>query len=167
MRARSFPMRAFWLAALTAFAVDQTCKIVIVYAMDLRHRLSIEVLPPLLNFRMGWNEGINFGLFAGSHDVMRWLLIALAVGMSIALAFWARGLARPVARVAAGFVAGGAMANVLDRILYGAVADFLNVSWWGIDNPYAFNTADIFIFAGAAGLILWGDGRAADGAKTP
>lgn len=167
MPMRPLPMRPFWLAAVAAFAVDQASKAIVVHAMDLRNRLSMEVLPPLLNFRMGWNEGINFGLFAGSHEVMRWLLIGLAVGVSVALAAWARGLARPVARVAAGLVVGGALANALDRVLYGAVADFLNVSWWGIDNPFAFNLADVFIFAGAAGLILWGDRPAPDRAETP
>jgi signal peptidase II len=52
---------------------------------------------------------------------------------------------------------GGALGNALDRVLYGAVADFLNMSCCGIRNPYAFNLADVFIFAGAAGLI-WLDG---------
>ena len=50
---------------------------------------------------------------------------------------------------------GGALGNVLDRVLYGAVADFLNMSCCGIENPYAFNVADIAIFAGAFGLVLF------------
>jgi signal peptidase II len=50
---------------------------------------------------------------------------------------------------------------VLDRVLYGAVADFLNMSCCGIENPYAFNIADIAIFVGAAGLVLF----AAEGGK--
>ena len=49
---------------------------------------------------------------------------------------------------------GGALGNVVDRVLYGAVADFLNMSCCGINNPYAFNVADIAIFIGAAALIL-------------
>jgi signal peptidase II len=50
---------------------------------------------------------------------------------------------------------GGAIGNVIDRIAYGAVADFLNMSCCGIENPYAFNVADIAIFAGALGLVLF------------
>jgi signal peptidase II len=50
---------------------------------------------------------------------------------------------------------GGALGNVIDRIVYGAVADFLNMSCCGFDNPYAFNVADIAIFAGAFGLVLF------------
>lgn len=57
---------------------------------------------------------------------------------------------------------GGALGNVVDRLLYGAVADFLNMSCCGFENPYAFNVADISIFIGAFGLILFAghDGKA-------
>jgi signal peptidase II len=59
-----------------------------------------------------------------------------------------------------GLLVGGALGNVIDRIAYGAVADFLNMSCCGIENPYAFNVADIAIFAGALGLVLFtGDAR--------
>ena len=50
---------------------------------------------------------------------------------------------------------GGALGNAFDRLVYGAVADFLNMSCCGIDNPYAFNIADIAIFAGAIGLAFF------------
>jgi len=63
-------------------------------------------------------------------------------------------------QISAGLLVGGALGNVIDRILYGAVADFLNMSCCGFENPYAFNVADIAIFAGAAGLVLFsGDGK--------
>lgn len=51
------------------------------------------------------------------------------------------------------------LGNVLDRVLYGYVLDFLNMSCCGFNNPYVFNVADIFVFGGAAGLILF-EGRA-------
>jgi signal peptidase II len=54
-------------------------------------------------------------------------------------------------------VVGGALGNAADRIVHGAVADFLNMSCCGIRNPYAFNVADIAIFAGAVGLALFGE----------
>jgi signal peptidase II len=56
---------------------------------------------------------------------------------------------------------------VIDRIAYGAVADFLNMSCCGIENPYAFNVADISIFAGAIGLILFTAGKRRNRAKPP
>jgi len=61
------------------------------------------------------------------------------------------------ARLCAGLLIGGALGNALDRVIHGAVVDFLNMSCCGINNPYAFNVADIFIFAGAIGLAFFGD----------
>lgn len=157
-------MRALWLSALAAFGIDQLSKVIVVHAMDLRSIGVIEVLPPYLVFLMGWNEGINFGLLSGAGA--RWLLIALAVGISFFLIRWARGFTRPLAFVSAGLIVGGALANALDRVIYGAVADFLNMSCCGIRNPFAFNLADVFIFAGAAGLIWFADDKAGR-TKTP
>ncbi|MCC5973356.1 MAG: signal peptidase II, partial [Rubellimicrobium sp.] len=61
-------------------------------------------------------------------------------------------------QVSAGLLVGGALGNVVDRLLYGAVADFLNMSCCGISNPYAFNVADIAVFAGAIGLVIFTGG---------
>jgi signal peptidase II len=90
--------------------------------------------------------------------VTRWLLVALALAICAWLWWWARkGLTRPLALVSAGSVMGGALANALDRVRVGAVVDFLNMSCCGIQNPYAFNVADIGIVAGAVGLLIFAD----------
>lgn len=155
-------MGKLWATALAAFGIDQLSKLAVVHLLNLKEILILPVAPPFLVFRMGWNQGINFGLFGGGTELQRWLLVALAVAVSAALAWWARGFERPLARVSAGLVIGGALANALDRLIYGAVADFLNMSCCGVQNPFAFNLADVFIFAGAFGLVLWGeDGRRA------
>jgi signal peptidase II len=79
--------------------------------------------------------------------------------------FWVRKeTLTPICMAAAGLLLGGAMGNVVDRVIYGAVADFLNMSCCGIQNPYSFNVADISIFAGAMGLVLFSTPR---GRKTP
>lgn len=149
-------MRIVYWAALATFLADQLSKYLVVVVMDLRRIGEIDVLPPLLNFRMGWNYGINFGLFANYSDIMRWVLIALALAISVWVYFWVRKEGqRPIAMISAGLLIGGALGNVLDRVIHGAVADFLNMSCCGIENPYAFNIADIGIFAGAIGLILF------------
>jgi len=137
-------------------------KVWVVEWMDLEHLGRIEVLPPYLNFVMAWNRGINFGIGAGGPDMMRWILIMVAVAISVALVWWVRrrgerdeGKERTQALAwGAGIVIGGAMGNAWDRLQYGAVADFLNMSCCGIDNPYAFNIADVSIFAGAALVAL-------------
>lgn len=148
-------MHAFWIAAAVIFVLDQGSKWLVVDWFDLRHRLLIDVLPPFLRFRMGWNEGVNFGLFAHEAEAMRWALAGLALAVSAWLVWWARArLESAIARAAAGAVAGGATGNALDRLLHGAVADFLNMSCCGIVNPFAFNLADVGIFGGAILLIF-------------
>ena len=148
------------LSALAVFGVDQLSKWVVVHKMNLIERLSVDVLPPLLNFRMGWNTGINFGLLSDSPEIMQYVLIALAVVVSSFLLWWGnRNLGRTITRLGAGAIIGGALANALDRLIYGAVADFLNMSCCGISNPYTFNIADIFIFAGAFALVAFDDNK--------
>jgi signal peptidase II len=149
---------AFWVVVL-----DQASKWIVVQVLDLRSKGVIEVLPPWLTFRMAWNEGINFGLFAQRSDLARWGLVAVALVISAWVVWWVRRHRREArVQVAAGLLVGGALGNVIDRIVWGAVADFLNMTCCGLANPYAFNLADIGIFLGALGLILW-----ADRAKTP
>ena len=60
-----------------------------------------------------------------------------------------------LAAVSLSWLIGGALGNVVDRLLYGYVLDFLNMSCCGINNPFVFNLADVFIFAGAIGLVLF------------
>lgn len=154
-------MRLMVLVAGLCLALDQISKIWVVFGLDLVTRLYIDVAAPLLTFRYGENTGINFGLFGGDSDTSRWILIALSVVISAALALWVRrshGAHRGM-QVAAGLVIGGALGNVYDRVAYGYVLDFLNMSCCGIQNPFVFNVADVFIFAGAAGLIFF-DSRA-------
>lgn len=125
--------------------------------LNLRNLGEIDVLPPLLNLRMAWNYGVNFGLMADGSDAVRWVLIAVALGIvGLVLAWIHRDRPARPGFVAAGLLIGGALGNVVDRLLYGAVADFLNMSCCGIANPYSFNIADVAIFVGAFGLIVWG-----------
>ncbi|WGW05893.1 signal peptidase II [Tropicibacter oceani] len=153
-------MGLVWAVAFAIFLVDQVTKIWVVHVMDLATRLSIDVLPPFLNFRMAWNYGVNFGLLAGDAPATRWILISVAVGIVLFVLVWMRR--DPPGRlglVSAGFLIGGALGNVIDRLLYGAVADFLNMSCCGIDNPFAFNVADVAIFVGALGLVVFPGGK--------
>ncbi|NNF24388.1 MAG: signal peptidase II [Rhodobacteraceae bacterium] len=141
---------------LAVLAADQISKIAVVHLMDLKTLLAIDVWPPYLNFRMAWNYGINFGLFSNSADLMRWVLVAVALAISAWVILWLhRDNQGRMAQISGGLLVGGAIGNVIDRIAYGAVADFLNMSCCGFSNPYSFNIADIAIFAGAIGLIVF------------
>ncbi|MBT8455322.1 MAG: signal peptidase II [Rhodobacteraceae bacterium] len=144
------------LTGVVVFVLDQLTKVIVVHWMNLKSVGAIDVLPPVLNLRMAWNRGINFGLMANDNDLTRWVLIALALVISAWVVWWIRKEGgNRWALISAGLLVGGALGNVIDRILYGAVADFLNMSCCGYDNPYAFNVADISIFAGAIGLIVF------------
>ncbi|WP_298859598.1 signal peptidase II [uncultured Sulfitobacter sp.] len=159
-------MRMIFGAGFAAFAIDQISKYVVIHMMELARIRSIDVLPPLINFRYGENRGINFGLFGGGSEASRWILIALAAVICIAVLVWARKNAHTLlAQISAGLLIGGALANVLDRMIYGYVLDFLNMSCCGINNPFVFNIADVFIFAGALGLIFFTDDADAKTAK--
>ncbi|MEM1428176.1 MAG: signal peptidase II [Pseudomonadota bacterium] len=160
-------MRILWIAAAAAFAIDQASKYGVIYGLDLITLRVIEVAPPYLVFVKGLNTGVNFGLFAGGSDALRYGLIALALGLCGVILWWARGFTRRIEFVSAGLLIGGAMGNALDRVFHPGVLDFLNMSCCGIQNPYIFNVADVFIFAGAIGLMLFsGRDSAPPGAPT-
>jgi signal peptidase II len=149
----------FW-AGFWAFITDQASKYAVVHMMNLREVIAIDVLPPLLRFQMAWNDGINFGLLSGSPEAARWVLIAVALAISVFVVVWVRR--EPPGKwgmISAGLLVGGAIGNVVDRLIYGAVADFLNMSCCGVDNPFAFNLADVWIFVGAIGLVIFGGSK--------
>lgn len=148
-------MRLTYWTGFWVFLLDQLSKYLVVHSLDLANVGRIEVLPPFLVFRMAWNTGVNFGLLSGAD--MRWVLIVVALAITAAVLIWVRreGGNRGM-QIGAGLLVGGALGNVIDRIIYGAVADFLNMSCCGIDNPYAFNLADAAIFLGAVLLVISG-----------
>lgn len=149
-------MRALTLAALLTLLADQASKLGVIHLLDLPNRGEIDVIDPLLNFRWAENRGVNFGLLSHNADLMRWVLVVLALVISGFVIRWVRREGFGLwSNISAGLLVGGALGNVVDRIAYGYVADFLNMSCCGIENPYAFNIADIGVFAGAIGLVLF------------
>lgn len=144
--------------------IDQISKYYVVHVLSLDRRFEIDVIPGWFSLRMAWNQGMNFGLFAGEDQVTRWVLIVLALAISAWVWVWiARSEQGTWAKASAGMLIGGALGNVIDRIVYSAVADFLNTSVPGLTNPYSFNVADVAIFVGAIGLVIF----PTDGAKSP
>lgn len=135
--------------------IDQLSKWFIIEKIDLDNIDIYDVYSPFLTLKMGWNTGINFGLFSGSHDYMRWILVLISIAICLFLLFWARNLKGNVVPILIGLVIGGAIGNVIDRIRFGAVVDFLNMSCCGIQNPYIFNLADIFVFTGLILLVVF------------
>jgi len=143
------------ISTASILTLDQITKYLVVFYMNLIERGQMSVWPGFIHFHMAWNSGINFGLFSNNGLAARWILIAIALGICGVVAYWMRRETRPIALMSGGMVIGGALGNVIDRILYGSVADFLNITCCGLYNPFAFNVADIAIFAGLLGLMLF------------
>jgi len=135
--------------------IDQISKWFILEQLDLDIIGSYDVYSPFLTLKMGWNTGINFGLFSESYFSMRWILVAISLGICLFLLFWSRKLKGNFAPILIGLIIGGAVGNVIDRVRFGAVIDFLNLSCCGINNPYIFNLADIFVFTGLVFLLVF------------
>lgn len=109
-------------------------------------------LAPFFNLVMVWNRGITFGLFGDAHWG-RWAFAALALAIVGVLMSWLSRAAHRSTALALGLVIGGAIGNVIDRVRWGAVADFLDFHVAGWHWP-AFNVADSAIVVGVGLLLL-------------
>ena len=135
--------------------LDQLSKWFVVFYLDLEQKLYLNLNNQFMNFYMAWNKGINFGLFEGDSTVQAYILTAISIIISVVFFVWLRNSTRFLMQILASSVIGGALGNAIDRLLYGAVADFINVTCCGIRNPYSFNLADVFIFIGLIGLLFF------------
>lgn len=132
--------------------LDQMSKAWILGAFDLPDKGSVEVLP-IFHLSMVWNRGVSFGLLTAHNSAGRWLLVGFSLAVTAALAGWAWRMSRLLTAVAVGLVMGGAIGNnVIDRVRWGAVADFLDFSRLGF--PWVFNVADSAISVGVGLLLL-------------
>ncbi len=112
---------------------------------------TIPVLP-FLDLVIVWNRGVSFGMFGGG-TVPPWAFVVLSGIISIALLVWLRRAESLWTQMAIGLVTGGAIGNVVDRILFGAVFDFIDVHVAGWHWP-AFNLADSAITLGVVLLLV-------------
>jgi signal peptidase II len=151
---------AFGLALLIVI-VDQLTKAWIISGIDLREMGQVAVLPPIFNLTWVENRGVSFGLFGDGSA--RWYLSVFSILVAGGLAWWALKADRRLLITAIGLVMGGAIGNVIDRIQYGFVVDFLDFSGTGLF-PWVFNVADSAISIGVV-LLIWDSLRAEKAAK--
>lgn len=149
-----------WGAALAVLVLvsDQASKWWVLNVLHLPDLGSVSVLP-FLNLTMVWNQGVTFGLFHQDGAAGPWILAGVALAVVVALAVWLVRAETRLVAAALGAIAGGAVGNVIDRLRFGAVVDFLHAhaviagqdwSW------YVFNVADAAIVCGVAALLLDG-----------
>jgi signal peptidase II len=142
-------------AAFASAALDQASKLWLLFVFDLKAR-GIVTLAPFLDLVLTWNTGISYGLFPQEGPLGQWVLLALKAIAVALLWFWLARASSRMTAVALGLIIGGAIGNAIDRLAYGAVADFVlfhittatfSFKW------YVFNLADAAIVAGVAGLL--------------
>jgi signal peptidase II len=137
--------------AVLAFGLDQATKWWIVErVMQPPQRLEIT---SFFNLVMGWNWGVSFGLFNQRSPYNAWVLTTIAAAIVVMLIIWLRRADSRLIAAGIGLVIGGAVGNAVDRMRFGAVADFLDFHIAGYHWP-AFNVADSAISVGAALLIF-------------
>ena len=131
---------------------DQASKAWILYDLQLPNIGQVIVLP-VLNFTMVWNRGVTFGLLNGFGEWSYLALAGVAFAVVVALGIWLRRAESRVVAIALGAIVGGALSNVIDRLRYGAVVDFIQAHL-GAWSWYVFNVADAAIVCGVATLLL-------------
>ncbi|HVC59798.1 MAG TPA: signal peptidase II [Acetobacteraceae bacterium] len=142
------------LAGLVVFAADQGSKYWVLHGIALPSKPAGQVvLLPVLNLTLVWNRGVTFGLLSGYGTWSYLVLAAVALAVVVALGVWLRRAESPLVAVSLGAIAGGAIGNVIDRLRFGAVADFIDAHL-GAWHWYVFNVADAAIVCGVAALVL-------------
>jgi len=144
-------MRWLWLSAVVV-ALDQYSKVLVDSALELHQ--SIAIIPSFA-IRKIYNSGAAFSFLSNASGWQRWFFIALALLVVGVLVVWLYRLQKNQLRLALALslVLGGAIGNLVDRVLYGYVIDFIDVYYASWHWP-TFNLADSAITAGAALLLL-------------
>ncbi len=136
--------------ALVVLILDQVSKWVILLQVMTPPRV-IEVTG-FFNLVLAYNRGVSFGLFTNDSPNGPYILAGIALIIAIGVLLWARTQTRFLPILAAGMIVGGAVGNLIDRLVHGAVVDFLDFHLAGFHWP-AFNVADCGIVVGVGFLL--------------
>ena len=143
------------LAAVLALVADQGSKLWMLYGAGFAQMKPGESFPvlPFFNLIMVWNPGVSYGLFAAEGRLGASLLIVLAFGLICGLCWWVWTTPSRSLAIGLGLIIGGAIGNnLIDRVVYGKVADFFHFYGFGRD-WYVFNIADVAITLGAIAIV--------------
>jgi signal peptidase II len=139
--------------ALFILLLDQSVKWVVTYIFQLEQRREIEFLPI---FKLVWtrNPGVSMGFLTAGSETGRWLLVGLTGAISIFVLAWLWREKRRDDAIALGFVLGGALGNIIDRIRLGYVLDFADLHFGDVHPFLVFNVGDAAITIGVLLLLL-------------
>ncbi len=141
--------------AVAACVLDQAIKLWIIFGFELGRRGAVEIAP-YVDLVLTWNTGISYGWFKQEGPLGQWaLLVFKMLAVTLLLVWLARATSRLTA-ISLGLIVGGALGNAIDRLIHGAVADFvllhITTTQWSFD-WYVFNFADATIVAGVVGIL--------------
>lgn len=143
-------LKWLWLSGLV-IVLDQVSKWLMSSWLSLYETVAVI---PFFNLTMAHNTGAAFSFLAGAGGWQRWFFVGLAVLISIGLLIWIQKLAKTnMEAMSVSLILGGAIGNVIDRVYFGYVIDFLDVYYGSYHWP-AFNIADSAIVVGTVLLIM-------------
>ena len=163
------PLSRFGIVvAVLAAAIDQGAKVWLLHVFDLAAKVPVH-LGPFIDLVLAWNTGISYGLFPQAGPLGQWALLGVKTVAVLLLWIWLARAGSRLTALALGLIIGGAVGNAIDRVAYGAVADFVlfhvTTAGWSF-RWYVFNLADVGIVAGVIGL-LYDSLLGTDAAKAP
>jgi signal peptidase II len=142
-----------YILALMVFVLDQATKWVVTFPLQLQFRREIEILT-FFDLRWVENRGVSMGFLTASSETTRWLLVALTTAIALFVAIWLWREKRRDDAWGLALVLGGALGNIVDRIRFGYVVDFMDLHF-GEWRPFlVFNVADAAITIGVLLLLL-------------
>jgi len=141
----------FVLSLITLF-IDRISKNEILSIFE-ENNLEKIFINPFLDLFLIFNTGISYGLLGGESSFQKWLLIIVSVSIVAFLLVWMKDSTSRLVNISISFITGGALGNILDRILYGGVIDFISLHAYGY-YWYIFNIADVFIVFGVILFLI-------------
>lgn len=150
---KKFPNINFLITSLSIFFIDFSTKYFLLNFYDLENKGKV-FITPFMDFVLVYNPGISYGLFGSGGEIQRAVLIVLSLLIIAYLIYWIRESNSNFISFGICLIIGGALGNMIDRILYGKVIDFISLHvfdyYW-----YVFNIADIAIVSGGISVLIY------------
>jgi signal peptidase II len=156
-----------YLFAFAIFALDQLSKWFVASPLGLVLEGQQIELIPIFDLTRVHNHGISLGFAQAQNDTHRWLLVAMTAAIAVGVAWWIRKEEARGDQLALAMVLGGALGNIVDRVQFGYVVDFLDLHFGQWRPFYVFNVGDAAISIGVVILLLRAFLLREKGAKTP